>query len=209
MLLKTILCYGDSNTRGEVPGVPGRHPWGIRWPSVLQENFGNSVKVIEEGLGGRTTCYEDPLSPNRNGQQFLPVVLDSHSPLDLVIIMLGTNDLKIHFNLTSYSIAQGAAKLVEVCKTHQPAIPHILLVSPPHVRTTGNKEYSIPFEGAVSKSKDLAAHYRFFSDKLGCHFFDASEAAEASPLDGVHLDEEAHRKLGLKLFSESKKILAV
>ena len=92
-LMRTILCFGDSNTWGDPPGGNGRFAWHERWTGILQSSLGDGFRVIEEGLCGRTTCFDDPFSPNRNGLAYLTVALETHCPLDLLIIMLGTNDL--------------------------------------------------------------------------------------------------------------------
>jgi lysophospholipase L1-like esterase len=138
---------------------------------------------------------------------YLPVALESHYPLDLLIIMLGTNDVKTRFNLSAFSIAQGAAELLMLAKKFEPVIPNILLVSPPHVSETENKERSLAFEGSVEKSKQLAGHYQHFAAQLGCHFFDAAQVAETSPIDGIHLDGKNHRTLGEGMAREVKRIL--
>ncbi len=94
--IKTILCYGDSNTWGYIPATAGRYPPDVRWPGVMRKLLGEKYNVIEEGLNGRTTVWEDPYKPGRNGLELLIPILDSHNPIDLVVVMLGTNDLK-HF----------------------------------------------------------------------------------------------------------------
>lgn len=204
--MKTILCYGDSNTWGDPPGRIGRHAWNVRWPGLLQEALGSSVRIIEEGLGGRTTCFEDPLSPNRNGLAYISIALESHSPIDLLIIMLGTNDVKVRFNLTPYTIGQGAAEILMLAKKFEPTIENILLVSPPHVVRTDHAENTLAFEGAVEKSQELAKYYSYFAAQLGCHFFDASSVAKSSNIDGIHLDEKNHELLARGMVNEVRKI---
>ena len=204
--MKTILCYGDSNTWGAPPGGSGRHAWNVRWPGFLQELLGSRVRIIEEGLGGRTTCFDDPLSAHRNGLAYLSIALESHSPIDLLIVMLGTNDLKVRFNLTPYAIGQGAAEILKLTKTYEPAIPSILLVSPPHVVATEHAENTQAFEGAVKKSQELATHYSHVATQLGCHFFDASSVAKSSEIDGIHLDEKNHELLARGMAKEVQKI---
>jgi lysophospholipase L1-like esterase len=194
--MRTILCYGDSNTWGDPPGGEGRHSWPVRWTGVLQSSLGNGFRIIEEGLGGRTTCFEDPFSPHRNGLAYLPVALATHYPIDLLIIMLGTNDLKANFNLSAFDIARGAAGLLAVAKNFRPEIGKILLVSPPHVTSTDDFDISQQFPDGVEKSKSLATHYQRFADLNGCHFFDAASVAHTSPIDGIHLDAQNHKCLG-------------
>jgi len=204
--MKTILCYGDSNTWGDPPGGSGRHAWGVRWPGLLQQALGSSVRIIEEGVGGRTTCFDDPLSPNRNGLAYLSIALESHSPIDLLIVMLGTNDVKVRFNLTPYTIGQGAAEILVLAKKFEPSITNILLVSPTHVVPTDHAENTLAFEGAVEKSRELAKHYLYFATQLGCHFFDASSVATSSEIDGIHLDEKNHELLAGGMVKEVRKI---
>jgi lysophospholipase L1-like esterase len=168
----------------------------VRWTGVLQNSLGIAVRVIEEGLGGRTTCFEDPFTPHRNGLSYLPVSLETHSPLDLLIVMLGTNDLKANFNLSAFDIARGAASLLIVAKNLKPEIRHILLVSPPHVTSTDDFEISQQFPDGIEKSKSLSVYYQRFAELNGCHFFDAASVAQASPIDGIHLDARNHKLLG-------------
>ena len=140
--MKTILCFGDSNAWGQPPGSFGRHSWDVRWPGALQQLLGSGVRIIEEGLSGRTTCFDDPFTANRSGLQQLPVVLESHYPLDLVIIMLGTNDLKRSFNLKAFEIAHGLGVLLTVATQFEPKISEILLVSPPYIVETPDVDIS-------------------------------------------------------------------
>lgn len=205
--MKTILCYGDSNTWGDPPGGVGRFAWDIRWPGVIQRKLGAEYRIIEEGLCGRTTCFDDPLSPNRNGLAYLPVCLESHSPIDLLILMLGTNDVKARYNHSAFTIGQGVAELVIFAKKFEPAIGKILLISPPHICLTDNIENTQAFDGAIKKSEDLANHYRYFANQLGCYFFDAATVAKSSPIDGVHLDSKNHLLLGEAIYMEIKKVL--
>lgn len=192
----TILCYGDSNTWGDPPGSAGRHSWPVRWTGVLQSSLGNGFRIVEEGLGGRTTCFEDPFSPHRNGLAYLPVALETHYPIDLLIIMLGTNDLKANFNLSAFDIARGAESLLAAAKNFRPVIEQILLVSPPHVTSSDNFDISLQFPDGVERSKSLAAYYQRVADVNGCHFFDAATVAQTSPIDGIHLDAQNHKHLG-------------
>lgn len=205
--MKTVLCFGDSNTWGAPPSGVGRHPWNVRWTGALQQLLGAKVRVIEEGLGGRTTCFEDPSTPNRNGLRYLPIALESHSPLQLLIIMLGTNDLKKSFSLSSSEIAQGAGRLLELAVQFEPKIGDILLISPPHVARTANRALSEQFDGSLHKSKELAACYEQIAFRHGCHFFDGSSVAQSSPVDGIHLDAANHGSLARGLAGIVERIL--
>lgn len=194
--MRTILCFGDSNMWGDPPGGEGRFPWDVRWPGVLQSVLGAGFRIIEEGLPGRTTCFDDPFSPQRNGLTYLPLAFETHYPLDLLIIMLGTNDLKANFNLSAFDIARGASRLLVTAKSFRPAIAQILLVSPPHVTNTDDVDISQQFPDGVEKSKALAAHYRRCAELNGCHFFDAASVAKTSSVDGIHIDAQNHGFLG-------------
>lgn len=193
--MKTVLCYGDSNTWGDPPGGVGRYEWTVRWPGVLQQRLGYDYRIVEEGLCGRTTCFDDPLWPNRNGLTYLPVALETHYPIDLLIIMLGTNDVKSRYNHSSFTIAQGAGELLITAKKFEPKIQHILLVAPPHVVKSDSVESSFAFDGAEDKSQELAKHFKYFADLHGCHFFDAASVAKSSSIDGIHIDAENHKLL--------------
>ena len=196
--MKAILCYGDSNTWGYNPATQDRYPHDVRWTGVLQKTLGNGYKVIAEGLNGRTTVWDDPIEAYRNGKTYLIPCLDSHCPLDLVVILLGTNDLKKRFSLSAYDIARGGAVLVEVVQKSGAgpggdAPPLLLLAPPPVGRLTAFAEM---FEGAEAKSKLLGRHYRSVAEQYGCAFFDTSEVIVSSDVDGIHLDPGEHEKLG-------------
>lgn len=197
--MKTVLCYGDSNTWGSDPETGGRFPAGVRWPGVLRGALGEGFWVIEEGLGGRTTVREDPIEgAHKNGRAYLRPCLESHAPLDLVTVMLGTNDLKARFAASASDIAQGAAALAgDVLRSGcgpEGDAPRVLLVAPPPVgRLT---EMAEMFEGAEEKSARFAGHYRRFAEQYGCGFLDAGEAIASSDVDGIHLEATEHRRLG-------------
>lgn len=191
--METIVCFGDSNTWGEKPTKEGRYAWEVRWTGIVQSALSGTARIIEEGLGGRTTAFDDPLSPGRNGLRSLPQVLETHAPIDMLIIMLGTNDVKARFNLTPYTIAQGAAELLETATLFRPQLPRVLLVAPPHIEVTGDYELGNAFEGGREKSMQLARHYEHFARKFGCEFLDSAPYVRSSGLDGVHWDEVGHR----------------
>lgn len=132
--MKTVLCFGDSNTFGTNSELPGeRVPWDKRWTGVLQTLLGEEWRVIEEGLGGRTTVFDDPLSPNRCGIAALPMLLDTHSPLDAIIVMLGTNDWKARFAALPDDVAAGVGRILQTIVLHpfaQGQTPSVLVVSP-------------------------------------------------------------------------------
>ncbi len=205
--MKTILCYGDSNTWGAIPGSLQRYNWNERWTGILQNKFGNSARIIEEGLGGRTTCLEDPSCKDRNGAQYLPLVLESHSPLDLVILMLGTNDLKSYFNRSPLDVVLGIKDLIDICRKSETEIPAILIVPPPLVVETENLDYRVHFSEAIDKSKKLGEHLSAISDKDGCFYLDSKEVPLASKKDGVHLDADGHQSLAMAIYTKCQAIL--
>ena len=193
--MRTILCFGDSNTWGTPPGGNGRFSWNVRWTGVLQTSLGTGYRIVEEGLPGRTTCFNDPFSPHRNGLAQLTVALETHGPLDLLTIMLGTNDLKGNFHLSAFDIARGAASLVALAKNFRPEIKHVLLVSPPHITNTDNFDISQQFPDGLERSKSLAPLYQRNAEMQGCHFFDAAQVAQTSSIDGIHLDALNHKRI--------------
>ncbi len=197
--MKTIVCYGDSNTWGADPVTHGRFAPDVRWTGVLQQELGAGYQVIEEGLGGRTTTVDDPIHPYRNGREYLLPCLESHQPFDLITIMLGTNDLKQRLNRSASDIAESAARLAVMARRTQSGIdggpPLVLLMAPPVVtKLTALDEM---FTGAVEKSRRFAAHYRQFADRQpGVTFFDAGAVITSSDVDGIHFEAAEHGKLG-------------
>lgn len=199
--MKTVLCYGDSLTWGYDAANLGRHALEDRWPSVLQAALGHGVEVIAEGLNGRTTAFDDWLGgADRNGARILPTILMTHAPLDLIVIMLGANDMKPWIHGNAVAAKQGMQRLIDIVRGHdypldEPA-PQILIVSPPAVSRTENAEFKIMFAGGDEASKQLAPLYAALAGETGCGFFDAGTVAETTPLDGVHLDAENTRAIG-------------
>ncbi|MBA2511141.1 MAG: SGNH/GDSL hydrolase family protein [Rubrobacteraceae bacterium] len=197
--MKTVLCYGDSNTWGSDPETGERFASHVRWPGVLARELGDGFRVIEEGLPGRTTVRDDPIEgAHKNGRTYLRACLESHKPLDLVTVMLGTNDLKARFAASASDIAQGAASLAEMVLMSgcgpEGGAPVVLLIAPPPVgRLTDLAEM---FEGSEEKSERFAVHYGRFAEQNGCGFLDAGAVIASSDVDGIHLEEDEHRKLG-------------
>jgi len=198
--MKRILCFGDSNTWGYNPATAARYESGVRWTSLLQNMLGSTFAVIEEGQNGRTTVFDDPIENDRNGEKFLRPCLESQRPIDLVIIMLGTNDTKRRFNNTAYDIAAGMEKLLSIIENSGAGIdgaaPKILLMSPAPIEEL--TEFSELFLGAEEKSRQLAAYYKEHAKSHGCDFFDTASLIKTSKLDGIHLDAAEHKKLGKK-----------
>jgi lysophospholipase L1-like esterase len=202
--MKTVLCYGDSNTWGYDPATRTRYPPHVRWTGVLATRLGAEYRVVEEGLNGRTTRWDDPIEIGRNGLTYLRPCIESHEPLDLIVIMLGTNDLKSRFNLSASDIAQSAAGLAEMAWRYAQAPDgshaKVLLVAPPAVSTL--TEFDQMFDGAREKSRQFSRYYRLAADWNDLPFFDAGAVIVSSEKDGIHFDPEEHRKLGEALADE-------
>ena len=197
--MKNILCFGDSNTWGYSPQDGNRFPPDIRWTGVLQKSLGADYRIIEEGLNGRTTFINEDERPLRSGSDVLQILLESHRPLDFVIIMLGTNDLKVEFNLSVEEIAQGAKTLCEMVLNSEylaDNIPQILLVSPTHIGSTIMPDQEEFFNQAREKSYQFAEHYEKAAAEIGVHFLDAANIVGPSKVDGVHWDADQHVKFG-------------
>jgi lysophospholipase L1-like esterase len=201
-MTRTIVCFGDSNTHGANPdqSVGGRLPREVRWPGVMRAALGEGYEVIEEGLNGRCTVWDIPIEPGRNSLTYLAPCLLSHRPVDLVIIMLGTNDTKRIYGMTASEIACGASALVDVAEGTlsgpDGTPPRVLLVAPvPLGEVTAHAELW-GFGASREESRRLAGLYRLVAEGQGVGFFDAGSVAQVSPLDGVHLDPAAHASLG-------------
>lgn len=200
--MKTVLCYGDSNTFGAatVPRPDGRYAPDERWPGVLRTALGSGWMVVEEGLGGRTTVSDDPVEGiDKNGRTYLFPCLRSHRPLDVVAIMLGTNDLKARFNKSAWEIASGVGVLVDVVKTalagRNEGMPRVLVICPPPFASK-LPNHADMFAGAIPKSKEMAPHFARVAAEKGAHFLDAGKVIKSSKVDGFHLDPDAHAALG-------------
>ena len=196
--MRRILCFGDSNTWGYDPATEDRFDDQTRWTGVLQAALGADFTVIEEGLNGRTTVWNDPIEGYKNGHDYLVPCLETHRPLDLVVLMLGTNDLKRRFSLSAYDIAQGVAVLLRAISYSKAGrdghAPRVLLLAPPPVaRLTGFAEM---FEGSEAKSLLLGQHYRTVAIEYNVAFLDTSTVIRSSDLDGIHFEAEEHTKLG-------------
>ena len=197
--MRTILCYGDSNTWGSDPETRERFAEDVRWPGVLRKRLGEEYRVIEEGLPGRTTVRDDPIEgDHKNGRTYLMACLESHRPIDLITLMLGTNDLKARFGSSASDIAQGAASLADMMLRSgcgpDGGSPVVVMISPPAVATL--TDMAQMFERAEEKSRQFSGHYERFAGQHGCEFFDASRVIVSSDVDGIHLDASEHEKLG-------------
>lgn len=218
---QTVLCYGDSNTFGakplkddffEKPLVLSnqRYDWNIRWTGILQKELGPEYNIIEEGLGSRTTSIDDSIEGmHKNGLTYLLPCLESHCPIDLVVLMLGTNNLKKRFSLSAYDISMSIMPLLNIINTSHLGPngdqPKILLMSPPTIgRLTILAEI---LEEGKEKSKKLAKYYMKIAKLYNCYFFNTDKIISTSDIDGVHFEEKEHRILGKNIAQLVKKIL--
>lgn len=192
--MRSVLCYGDSNTWGYIPETGGRFGRTERWPGVLQARLGESVDVIEEGLSGRTSAFDDPLDPNLNGLTFLPICLATHHPIDVVVLFLGTNDVFLPAGITAHYAAQGVGALIDVIARssagpeEQP--PTSLVVVPPPFAPLGQWEPWSPHGEA--ESLRFSEAFERMAAEHPCRLLDLAGIVESSPVDGVHFDATGH-----------------
>jgi len=212
--LKNILCYGDSNTWGAQPvlklGSPNRYPLAVRWTTVMQNQLGSDYHVIAEGLNGRTSAFDDEIEgEHKNGKRYLFPCLESHMPLDLVIIMLGTNDLKSRFSLTAWDISCGAASLVSMInnpsKPFYGGTPKTLLVAPAPLGELNL--LADHYAGGTEKSLQFADCFEKAANNSGSSFLDAGKIVTSSDGDGVHYDEDQLHPLGVAMTEKVREIL--
>jgi len=195
----TILCYGDSITWGFDPTAGARLPFSERWPGILQDGLAGRARVIEEGLPGRTAGSDSPWLPDRNGRTTLPFLLESHAPIDLVVLMLGTNDVSPAYGLDAAGVAANCAALVWIVQKSLAgpggSAPKVLLVAPPPLGKLSDF-MGIFSKGGEDACRALAAEYEIIARGCRCHFLDAGQLVSVSAADGMHLDAPAHRVLG-------------
>lgn len=206
--MKQIVCFGDSNTYGLIPKTDDRYPWEVRWTGILNKKLGfEKYRVIEEGLPGRTTVFDDPLRNGRCGVQWLPVILETHRPIDIVVIMLGTNDCKTVYGATAEIIGKGIINIIDQIRLYAKE-SKILLISPIHLGAdVWKKDYDPEFSSiSVSTSKELADVYSKVSEKENIYFLDAASYAKPSSIDQEHLDEEGHCLLAEAVFNKINEI---
>ncbi len=215
--MKTILCYGDSNTWGYDPKKQCRHDYKTRWPMALKNILNKNAPqnepewwVVEEGLSGRTSCREDQIEGDKNGLRQLLPILESHKPIDLVAVMLGTNDLKPRFNPSPYDIAQGVKNIaVAIQKTDfgpDNKAPKVLIICPPP--TLDCSALKQIFGDSAELSKKLPFFYKACAAECGAAFLDAGKYIKSSPVDGVHLESEAQLLLAEAVAESVKSLFA-
>ena len=216
-----ILCYGDSNTWGcigkwEENDLPSeRYDTATRWPCVAQTELGEDFHIIEEGLGGRTTIYPKPGEEWKNGEPYLLPCLMTHRPLDLVVIMLGTNDLQIHNGMTAEKLPVGITRLVDVIQSHPKAgrgnvPPRILLIAPVEIRPSSPEGRTGVYDKFCRDTgRELSLLfpevYAKVAEEKGCWFLNAQDCAQPGPADGVHFDAQSQIELGKAVAAFIKK----
>ena len=214
--MKTIVCFGDSNTWGYDPVTVGRFGPHERWTGVLQDRLGGEYRVIEEGQNGRTISQTDPAEGGwKRGLDYVCPMLESHMPVDLLIVMLGTNDMKVRFRLSASDIAGSLQTLLELAKTFDayrsltPDRTKILVVAPAPVGLRIEEGVFGEMFGAASvkTSRSLAPLYRALAEKMGCEFFDAGSVASVGETDQLHLEKNGHAALGNALAEKVREIL--
>ncbi len=200
-----ILVYSDSLTWGIVPDTRRRLPFDARWPGVMEGALlrsGSSARVIEDCLNGRRTAFDDPYKPGRNGLLGMEQKIEIHSPLALVILMLGTNDFQSMHPHNAWHAAQGMAALIDAVRRApiEPGmpVPKLLVVAPPAIQQPKGT-IAPKFAGADRRCVGLAAAYEQVAQDRGCAFFDSGRVTTTSVVDGVHLDADQHRTLGIAL----------
>lgn len=218
MPAKRIMCFGDSLTWGWSPteaGVPvERYASDERWTGIMAAELGEGIEIIEEGLSGRTTNVDDPTDPRLNGASYLPSALASHLPLDLVVIMLGTNDTKALFNRTPFDIAVGAGILLTQVMTSAGGVgtvypaPRAMLVAPPPLAEMPTPWFAELFKDGREKTLELAGKYRSLAQFLNIPFFDAGEVIATEGIDGIHFSPENNAVLGRAMAGQVRSLFA-
>ena len=211
--MQQLLVYADSLSWGIVPTTRQRLPFDQRWPGVLENalsSMNQKIRVLEDCLNGRRTVWDDPFKQGRNGQIGLAQRIEMHSPLALVILMLGTNDFQSMHDHNAWHSSQGLMALIQIIRTAPielgMPIPQVLVICPPPIQSPKGP-IAPKFEGADRKCVGLAVAYRQVCLDSGCHFFDAAQVTTVSPQDGVHLDAPQHQTLGLALVPVVQQLL--
>ncbi|TYC52557.1 GDSL family lipase [Rhodobacterales bacterium] len=210
----SVVCFGDSLTWGFDPVDRSRYGHDVRWTRLLQKELGAGFHVIEEGLNSRTTVFEDPVKGDKSGLQHLGMIRKSHMPIDILVIMLGTNDLQARFGMNAETIATAMGRLLDFARRSTDDVegraPKVLLMSPPPL----GKLEKTPFAGMFSaaseaESHKLAACYRQKAAEYGAAFFDAGSVISASPVDAIHFDAEPQADLARAVAGEVRKLAAL
>lgn len=210
---KRILCFGDSLTWGYNPQNHSRFDDDTRWTGVLQSLLGNDYLVIEEGQNGRTIALDDVTTGEKNGSCYIIPCIESQSPLDMIIIMLGTNDLKAHFHMKPGDVAGEMELLLKRIISHNSFGGNkdcrIILMSPPHLGDNLDESWLAEYYdcgSAIEYSKELSKWYRRLAKVYNCQFLDTADFVQASKIDACHMNGENHIKLGTKVAEIVKSI---
>lgn len=204
--MKNILCFGDSNTWGYDADRDDRYPYSVRWTGRLQGLLGSEYRIIEEGQGGRTTVWEDPIEEYKSGKNYLPPCLETHSPLDMIILMLGTNDLKKRFSLSAFDVAKGAERLLQIIHSHkctgQKEPPKVLLICPAPLGEgiCQSPLYGMFTEEELRVSKCLVPCFETVAAQWNCLFLNAGDYVKISPTDSLHFTAEDHAALAQAIY---------
>ncbi len=207
--MKNIFCYGDSITWGFDPATWARYDHHDRWTSVLQDQLGAEYFVTVNALQGRTTCWEHPFLPFRNGMEPLMMLLEANAPVDLIIIMLGTNDIVSMLNKCAEESASGMLSLIRIIYQSlsgpNGGIPKVMIISPPVI---GNLSgfMSMYYNSRKDESGKLANYHKTFSEQFGCNFIDSNEFIKTCEPDGLHISRESQKILGTKVAEQVRRI---
>ena len=211
--MKRIVCFGDSNTWGYSPLNGERFAENVRWPAVMANMLGMEYCVIEEGLNGRTTAFDDPIDDYRDGSKYIMPCLLTNKPVDLVIIMLGTNDIKPIYNANPFFITKGMAKLVDLVQKSECGrngiSPKVLVAAPIEIGKNIMKSDAAEYfhQYAPDISRTLQEYYLQMAVEYGCEYINAAQVAKPSEIDCVHLDEDGHMRLAQAMARKVKEIL--
>ena len=206
--MKKVLCFGDSNTYGFVPGKCTRYDKNTRWTGVLQALCGSDFSIIEGGCNNRTAFVDNPAGAEQTGYKILPEYF-TKDYFDIVVLAIGINDLQLFFRPTLEEFEQGMEKLIKITKDLSPNAK-IILVCPSKLDLAGIKSgvFSFQFdEISVEKSGKLSPIYKSLAEKYKCHFIDLNNIVDVSPLDGLHFSAESHKKIAENLYKNLKQTI--
>jgi len=208
----SVVCFGDSLTWGFKPGERTRYGHDQRWTRLLQCELGDAFYVLEEGVNGRTTVFEDPVRGDKNGLAHLATARKSHMPIDILVLMLGTNDLQSRFNMSAGAIGYAVARLLDYARTPtddpEGKAPKILLISPPPLGDfAASPLESMYCEKSIAESRKLADVYAEIAKQYGAAFFDAGSVVSVSDVDSVHWDAEMQAPFARAVADEVQKLV--
>ncbi|MES9828619.1 MAG: SGNH/GDSL hydrolase family protein [Candidatus Thiodiazotropha sp.] len=203
--MEQVLIYSDSLTWGIIPNTRERLPFDRRWPGIFENTLltaGKKIRIVENCLNGRRTAWPDPFKPGRNGAEGLSQVIEMHSPLKLVVLMLGTNDFQCTHDNSAWLSSQGMSKLINIIRQSpiEPGmpVPEILIVAPPSI-TQPKGPIAEKFRDAEKRFRGLGDELAKVATESSTHFFNAGKVTQSSKVDGIHLDEPDHKILGKAL----------